>query len=396
MCWLPACSLGQPRPAAAQPAAVACTESALLAAIGQANANGGGTITFTCRNTTIPILAGLGTIADHVVIDGEDRNITLEYTGNFAGCDVGDNGASGPAIGHMRGRRSIVRRLTFRNFLESLQIIGPENTVEKNVFLAHPCSDDGLSTTTMQAVNTRIRNNRFQGYRDKAYQMSYGSGTIEGNTFIDSAQPIRGPYDNTLANDVRDSLERHEDHQQPRSLHGRHHRRHVSPRLRAQHDRVLSRRAPERRHAGDPPGQRHRRQPAAGGADRRQRHRLAVNQHHHQQRPHAGHRAGGRRGGLGKRSGRSRRRHAHARRTAGRQSWPEPAPGQRRRPTCATCGAATRSRPKPIAGITRRSSSSSINDRIGLVDVDPLGSVCGPIDGQPPAAPTGLRIIAPP
>ena len=27
--------------------------------------------------------------------------------------------------------------------------------------------------------------------------MSYGAGTIEGNTFIDSAQPIRGPYDNT-------------------------------------------------------------------------------------------------------------------------------------------------------------------------------------------------------
>ncbi len=38
----------------------------------------------------------------------------------------------------------------------------------------------------------------------------------------------------------------------------------------------------------------------------------------------------------------------------------------------------------------------SINDLIGLVDVDPLGSVCGPIDGQPPAAPTGLRIIAAP
>ena len=49
----------------------------------------------------------------------------------------------------------------------------------------------------MQAVNTTIRNNRFQGYRDKAYQMSYGSGTIEGNTFIDSAQPIRGPVRRT-------------------------------------------------------------------------------------------------------------------------------------------------------------------------------------------------------
>jgi len=177
---------------------ITCTESALLAAIGQANTGGGGTVTFNCRDTMIPMLLGLGTIQDNVVIDGEDRNITLEYRGNFVGCDVGDNGVSGPAIGHLRGRHSIIRRLTFRNFLESLQIVGPDNLVDGNVFLAHSCSDDAVSTTTAQSVNETISNNRFQGYRDKAYQMSYGSGTIEGNTFIDSLQPIRGPYDNSL------------------------------------------------------------------------------------------------------------------------------------------------------------------------------------------------------
>jgi hypothetical protein len=188
------------RPAeAGQPAtvAVACTETALRSAIGQANAAGGGAITFTCRDTTIPMTSGLGDIMSGVVIDGEDRNITLAYSGTFTGCTVGDNGVGGPAIGFMRGHDSVIRHLTFRNFLESLQIPGPNNTVEDNVFLAHSCSDDGVSTTTMQAKNTTIRNNRFQGYRDKAYQMSYGGGTIEGNTFIDSAQPIRGPYANT-------------------------------------------------------------------------------------------------------------------------------------------------------------------------------------------------------
>jgi hypothetical protein len=190
----------QPRPAEAGQAAtvaVACTESALRTAIGQANSAGGGTIRFTCRDTTIPTTLGLGDIMSNVVIDGEDRNITLAYSGTFTGCSVGDNGVGGPAIGFMRGQHSVVRHLTFRNFLESLQIPGPDNTVEDNVFLAHSCSDDGLSTTTMQAKNTTIRNNRFQGYRDKAYQMSYGGGTIEGNTFIDSAQPIRAPYANT-------------------------------------------------------------------------------------------------------------------------------------------------------------------------------------------------------
>lgn len=184
---------------AGQPAAtaVACTESALRTAISQANANGGGTITFTCSATTIPMVLGLGDIASNVVIDGESRNITLEYAGTFNGCDVGDNGVSGPPIGRMSGTHSAIRHLTFKNFLESLQISGPENTVEDSVFTAHNCSDDGLSTTTMQATGTVIRNNRFTGYRDKAYQMSYGSGAIEGNTFIDTAQPIRGPYANT-------------------------------------------------------------------------------------------------------------------------------------------------------------------------------------------------------
>jgi hypothetical protein len=176
---------------------VACTEAALLAAIAQANAAGGGTITFNCLAATIPMKGGLGTVGDNVIVDGEDRNVTLEYTGNFVGCDVGDNGASGPAIAHMRGRHGSIRNLTLKHFLESLQIIGPDNSVVGNVFLAHACSDDGVSTTTTQSTNATISNNRFQGYRDKAYQMSYGSGTIEGNTFIDSVQTIRGPYDNS-------------------------------------------------------------------------------------------------------------------------------------------------------------------------------------------------------
>ena len=176
---------------------VACNETALLTAIAQANAAGGGTITFNCRAVTIPMTLGLGTIQSDVVIDGEDRDIVLEYTTNFAGCSTGDNGIDGPAIGHMREQGSAVRNLTFKNFLESLQIIGPNNTVEGNVFLGHLCSDDAVSTTTAKALNATIRQNRLENYNDKGYQMSYGSGTIEGNTFIDALYAIRGPYDNS-------------------------------------------------------------------------------------------------------------------------------------------------------------------------------------------------------
>ena len=83
---------------------VACTQAALLAAITQANANGGGTITFNCSATTIPMTEGLGTIQDGVVLDGEDRNITLQYTTSFTGCSTGDNGID--ASGDWSSQRS--------------------------------------------------------------------------------------------------------------------------------------------------------------------------------------------------------------------------------------------------------------------------------------------------
>jgi len=38
-----------------------------------------------------------------------------------------------------------------------------------------------------------------QDYEDKAIQMSYGSGIIEGNAFVNTLQAIRGPYDNSQA-----------------------------------------------------------------------------------------------------------------------------------------------------------------------------------------------------
>jgi Right handed beta helix region len=178
-------------------ARVACNQTALLAAIAQANAAGGGTITFNCRAVTIPMTAGLGTIESNVVIDGEDRDIVLEYTTNFAGCSTGDNGIDGPAIGHMREQGSTVRNLTFKHFLESLQIIGPNNVVERNVFLGHLCADDAVSTINVTALNATIRENRVENYNDKGIQMSFGSGTIEGNTFVDALYAIRGPYDNS-------------------------------------------------------------------------------------------------------------------------------------------------------------------------------------------------------
>lgn len=175
-----------------------CTQSALLAAIAAANSTGGGTITFNCSNTVIPMTVGLGGLENNVIIDGENRNITIEYVASLSGCVPGDGGGAGGGheIGEFNGRNNVLRNLTFKNFMESWQIKEADNTVEGNTFLGHVCSDDGLSMITIAARNYIVRNNTFRDYTDKAIQSSYGSGLFEGNTFIDTAQPLRGPYNN--------------------------------------------------------------------------------------------------------------------------------------------------------------------------------------------------------
>jgi hypothetical protein len=175
---------------------IPCAEADLLRAVAKASGGKGGTIAFDCRDTTIRMTRGLGEIGDDVVIDGEDRNLTLEFVADFHGCQPGGNGIGAPPAGRMRGRRSVVRGLTFRNFLESIQIWGRGNTIEGCTFLAHACSDDAVSIVDVKAVDSMIRGNRFEGYDNKAIQMSFGGGTIQGNRFVDSMEPIRAPYDN--------------------------------------------------------------------------------------------------------------------------------------------------------------------------------------------------------
>jgi parallel beta-helix repeat protein len=178
---------------------IACTQSALNAAISQANSAGGGTIVFNCSNTTIGYTTGIGSLEDNVIIDGENRNITIEYVASLSGCAPGDGGGAGGGheIGEMNGSGNVLRNLTFKNFMESFQIKGPNNTVEGNTFLGHDCSDDALSNIEAGATNFVVRNNVFDNYDDKAIQSSYGSGLFEGNTFRNTAQPLRGPYDNS-------------------------------------------------------------------------------------------------------------------------------------------------------------------------------------------------------
>jgi len=153
-----------------------CTEQGLLDAINSANSSGGDTIKFNCQNTTILMTQGLGDLQDNITIDGENKDITLEYTRDFTGCLVGDNGVGGHAIATIWGQNNIIRGLTFKNFLESLQIVGPNNTIENNTFLAHNCSDDAISSLDTNAVNNTMRNNLIQDYNDCVIRSDYLKG----------------------------------------------------------------------------------------------------------------------------------------------------------------------------------------------------------------------------
>jgi hypothetical protein len=135
-------------------------------------------------------------------VDGQNKNVTLEFTADFTGCLPGNNGIKGRPIAILQGQFNAIRNLTFRNFLESLQIGGPGNVVENNRFYGHPCSDDALSMVRSSALRTLVRGNHFENYTDKAFQLSYGGAVIEGNTFRNTAQPIRSPYDNAAGQPI--------------------------------------------------------------------------------------------------------------------------------------------------------------------------------------------------
>ena len=152
------------------PTGVAWTQTALLAAIIQANANGGGTITFNCRATTIPMTAGLGTIQDGVVLDGEDRRITLS-TRDFTGCRPRAMASSSrdrsPQRSQQHGQEPDIQALSG---IPADHRPGQRRR-EETSFWRIP-----VRTTRqhdhLQIRNATIRKNRAQDYRDKAHQMS--------------------------------------------------------------------------------------------------------------------------------------------------------------------------------------------------------------------------------
>ena len=169
---------------------IACREAALRAALDAVAAAGGGRITFDCADTTIPMALENNLVfrGHDLVIDGEDRRITLRYTGPQA-CDQ----TEGQNRLEIFGDRNTIRNLTISGFPDGIHFQEGEGNVAENLRFPVIC-EDAITTggRGFIATNTVIRGSYFEGATDKAVMLSEGSTvTIEGSEFVNCQQPIR-------------------------------------------------------------------------------------------------------------------------------------------------------------------------------------------------------------
>jgi hypothetical protein len=169
---------------------IACTESALREAFDKVAAAGSGRITFDCANTTIGMNLENNIVfrGNDMVLDGEQRNITLRYTGPQA-CDQ----TEGQDRLEIFGDRNTIRNLTIHGFPDGIHFQAGDGNVADNLRFPVICED---AVTTggrgFVATNTVVRHSYFDGATDKAIMLSNGSSiTIEQSEFVNCQQPIR-------------------------------------------------------------------------------------------------------------------------------------------------------------------------------------------------------------
>jgi hypothetical protein len=167
-----------------------CTEAALRGAFDKVAAAGAGTITFNCANATIGMNLENNIVfrGNDLVLDGEQRNITLRYTGPQA-CDQ----TEGQNRLEIFGDRNTIRNLTIHGFPDGIHFQEGDGNVADNLRFPVIC-EDAITTggRGFVATNTVVRQSYFQGATDKAIMLSHGSTvTIDGSEFVNCQQPIR-------------------------------------------------------------------------------------------------------------------------------------------------------------------------------------------------------------
>jgi hypothetical protein len=161
----------------------------LRGALQRVAAAGGGVITFEVSNTAIEIQDRIIFEGSDVVLDGENRNLTLRYTGPDD-CSQTEGQASFLEI---HGDRNVIRNFTLDRFPEGIHVQRGYDNVIENVRFPKVCEDAITNGGRgMEAFRTMIRKSRFAESEDKTIMINEGgSVTVEECEFVNTTQPVR-------------------------------------------------------------------------------------------------------------------------------------------------------------------------------------------------------------
>ncbi|MFB3905062.1 MAG: right-handed parallel beta-helix repeat-containing protein [Acidobacteriota bacterium] len=168
---------------------IPCDEGALREALQKAAQAGGGRITFEPCGGILRITDTIKFVGNDVIIDGEDRNITVKY----AGPDDCSQKEGQDRFIEIYGNRNVVRNLTLDHFPDGIHVQQGFDNVIENIRFPVVC-EDAVTNSGMgfEAFRTIIRNCYFESSADKAVMINNGgSVTVENCEFVNCQQPVR-------------------------------------------------------------------------------------------------------------------------------------------------------------------------------------------------------------
>lgn len=168
---------------------ISCTEEGLRSALKQVAEAGGGKITFNCSNAVLSIKDTIKFHGSGVLLDGEDRNIVVRYSGP----DDCSQKEGQDRFLEIYGDRNVVRNLTLDRFPDGIHVQSGYDNVVENLKFPVVC-EDAVTNSGMgfEAFRTIIRNCYFEDSEDKAVMINNGgSVTVENCVFVNCQQPVR-------------------------------------------------------------------------------------------------------------------------------------------------------------------------------------------------------------
>jgi|GEM_PF-5602166 len=158
--------------------------------VGMIKHGGGGRILFGFSDDTIFVNDRRDFFGDHLIVDGEDKNVHFFYNGP----DACDQTEGQDALLRIHGNGNIFRNVSFDRFPDGVHLRGGQRGLIENVTVNIICEDamtmNGGGYKVMDGI---IRDCSFQYSEDKTIMVNNGIGAmvIRGCYFFNGNQPIR-------------------------------------------------------------------------------------------------------------------------------------------------------------------------------------------------------------